>query len=61
VLGEVDRHRLHTSAFLLAALEEQLGLPGNLILSQVINHPDLRTAIDAELSPDVRANLADTL
>jgi RNA polymerase primary sigma factor len=54
-------HRLYGSAFLLAALEAQLGLPRNLTLSQVVNHPELRTAIDAELSPDMLANLADAL
>jgi RNA polymerase primary sigma factor len=54
-------HRLHGSAFLLAALEEQLDLPSNLTLSQVAKHPRLRTAIDAELSPDMLANLANSL
>ena len=53
--------RLHSSALLLAALEEQLDLPRNLTLAQVVKHPELRTAIDAELSPDMVANLADAL
>jgi RNA polymerase primary sigma factor len=54
-------HRLHGSALLLAALEKQLDLPCNLTLAQVVKRTELRTAIDAELSPDMLANLADAL
>ena len=40
--------RLIASSQLLAALGEQLGLPANLTLSQITDHPKLRAAIDAE-------------
>ena len=36
--------RLVDSALLLAVLEDQLGLPHNLMLSQISNHPELRDA-----------------
>ena len=53
--------RLVGSALLLTVLEEQLGLLHNLTLSQISNHPELRAAIDAELSRSMIANLADAL
>ena len=53
--------RLVGSALLLTVLEQQLGLLHNLTLSQISNHPELRAAIDAELSRSMIANLADAL
>jgi len=53
--------RLVGSARLLTVLEDQLGLLHNLTLSQISNHPELRAAIDAELSRSMIANLADAL
>jgi RNA polymerase primary sigma factor len=53
--------RLVDSALLLAGLEELLGLPHNLTLSQISSHPKLRVEIDGELSQSMIANLADAL
>ena len=53
--------RLIASSQLLAALGEQLGLPANLTLSQVTDHPKLRAAIDAEVSPEMLAIAAESM
>ena len=53
--------RLADSAVLLVGLEEQLGLPHNLTLSQIIGCPELRLQIDAKISPSLIANLSPTL
>ena len=47
--------RLVDASVLVSALADQLGLPGNLTLSQVTDHPKLRAAIDAEVSPELLA------
>ena len=53
--------RMAAASPLVDALGEQLGLPGNLTLSQVTDHPKLRDAIDAEVSVDMLANVAEAL
>ena len=53
--------RLVNSSLLVEALADQLGLPSRLTLSQVTDHPKLRAAIDAEVSPDLLANLGEFL
>ena len=53
--------RLIAASHLLAALGEQLGLPANLTLSQVTDHPKLRAAIDAEVSPEMLAAAAESI
>ena len=53
--------RLNTSSPLVAALSEQLGLPSNLTLSQVTEHPKLRAAIDAGVSLDLLAAAGENL
>ena len=53
--------RLVGSTPLLAGLEEQLGLPRDLTLSQISSHPKLRVKIDAGLSQTMISNLADAL
>ena len=53
--------RLADSAVLMAGLEEQLGLPHNLTLSQIADCPELRLQIDAKISPSLIANLSPTL
>jgi RNA polymerase primary sigma factor len=53
--------RLTDSALLMAGLEEHLGLPRNLTLSQIASCPQLKRQIDAVLSPSLIATLADTL
>ena len=53
--------RLADSALLMAGLEEHLGLPRNLTLSQIASCPQLKRQIDAVLSPSLIATLADTL
>ena len=53
--------RLADSAVLLVGLEEQLGLPHNLTLSQIVGCPELRLQIDAKISPSLIANLASIL
>jgi RNA polymerase primary sigma factor len=54
-------HRLVVAAPLVAALGEQLGLPPNLTLSQITDHPKLRAAIDAGLNPELIAQVAGAL
>ena len=46
---------------LVEGLSEQLGLPANLTLSQITDHPKLRAAIDAEVSPDLMIAVGETL
>jgi RNA polymerase primary sigma factor len=53
--------RLAAAAPLVTALGEQLGLPGNLTLSQITDHPKLRAVIDAQLNPELMSQLAATL
>ena len=53
--------RLANAAPLVVALEEYLGLSGDLTLSQLTRHPELRAAIDAELHEDMLAALAKAL
>ncbi len=53
--------RLIDSSALVVALGEQLGLPSNLTLSELRDDPKLREAIDAEVSPDLLASVAETL
>ena len=53
--------RLTDSALLMAGLEQHLGLPHNLTLSQIASCPQLKKQIDAVLSPSLIATLADTL
>jgi RNA polymerase primary sigma factor len=53
--------RLADAALLVAGLEEQLDLPHNLTLSQIACYPKLRCEIDAELSSNLIANLANIL
>ena len=42
---------------LLHALGEFVDIPGELTLSQIISHPKLRAAIDAEINPDMVQHL----
>ena len=53
--------RLADSALLVSGLEEELGLPRHLTLSQIACCPKLKGQIDAGLSPSLIANLAHTL
>ena len=53
--------RLVDSSALVVALCEQLGLPTSPTLSEVTDNPTLRAAIDAEVSPDLLASVAETL
>ena len=53
--------RLVAAEPLLEALGEQLGLPKNLTLSQVTDHPKLRAAIDSGLDLELMAKLAGAL
>jgi len=46
---------------LVKSLSEQLGLPSNLTVSQITDHKKLRDAIDAEVSVDMLAAMADDL
>ncbi len=50
-------HRMVSAAPLVDALGDQLGLPRNMTLSQVAETPELRDAIDAEVSVDMLANI----
>ncbi|MDP6549976.1 MAG: RNA polymerase sigma factor RpoD [Dehalococcoidia bacterium] len=50
-----------TASPLVVALTEQLGLPHNLTLSQVTDHPKLRAAIDAGLNVDLIAAVGESL
>ena len=54
-------HRLVNSAPLVAALGEQVGLPNDPTLSQITDHPELRAAIDAGLSLEMLAQVAEIL
>ncbi|MFQ6027145.1 MAG: sigma-70 family RNA polymerase sigma factor [Dehalococcoidia bacterium] len=54
-------HRLARAAPLVAVLEERLKLPKNLTLFRLTYHPELRAAIDAELAPELTANVAEDL
>ena len=53
--------RLSLATPLVAALGENLGLPRNLTLSQVTDHPKLRGAIDALLVPELMCSVAEAL
>ena len=53
--------RMVAASPLIVALSEQLGLPGNLTLSQITDHPKLRAAIDAEVSPELMVAVGETL
>ena len=53
--------RLGQDGSLVGALGENLGLPRNLTLSQVTDHPKLRAAIDAVLNPELMAVVAEDL
>ena len=53
--------RVVAAAPLVAVLGEQLGLPRNLTLSQITDHPKLRAAIDAGLDPELMARVAGAL
>ena len=46
---------------LVAALGDAIGLPRNLTLSQIADHPKLRTAIDAMLAPELLDQVGATL
>ena len=46
---------------LVGALGKDLGLPGSLTLSQVTDHSNLRSAIDAEVSLDLLAAVGETM
>ena len=50
--------RMSKSNTLVGALGESLGLPRNLTLSQIATDSKLRTAIDAELNPEMIADVA---
>ena len=50
--------RMSKSDTLVGALGESLGLPRNLTLSQVATNSTLRAAIDAELNPEMLADVA---
>ncbi|MCH7712919.1 MAG: hypothetical protein IIC99_04780, partial [Chloroflexi bacterium] len=54
-------NRMVAAEPLVDALGEQLGLPSNLTLSQITDLPTLRDAIDAEVSVDMLANIAETM
>ena len=53
--------RLSRSSSLVGSLGENLGLPRNLTLSQIADHPKLRAAIDAELDQEMIASIAESL
>ncbi|SVC55179.1 uncharacterized protein METZ01_LOCUS308033, partial [marine metagenome] len=46
---------------LVKSLSEQLGLPSNLTVSQITDHKKLRDAIDAQVSVDLLAAMAEDL
>ena len=50
--------RLGDSGPLVGSLGKNLGLPRNLTLSQITDHPKLRAATDAELNPELMASIA---
>ena len=51
--------RLVAAEPLVAALGQHLGLPRSLTLSQITDHPKLRAAIDAEISPEMLVQVAE--
>ena len=51
--------RLGQAAPLICSVGKHLGLPSDLTLSQVTDHPKLRVLIDAKLTPDLIANVAE--
>ena len=53
--------RLAATPPLVAALAEQRGFPHDLTVSQVTGHPELRAVIDAELDPDLMAEVGTPL
>ena len=53
--------RLGEAAPMVDSLGENLGLSRNLTLSQITDHPKLRSAIDAELNPEMMASISDEL
>ena len=53
--------RLVDASPLVVALSRQLALHSNLTLSQVTDHPKLRSAIDAEVSVELLAGVAEDL
>ena len=53
--------RLGEAAPLVGSMGENLGLPRDLTLSQITDHPKLRSAIDAELNPELMASVSDGL
>ena len=53
--------RMVNAEQLVKSLSEQLGLPANLTISQITDHKKLRDAIDAEVSVDMLAAMAEDL
>ena len=53
--------RLVASAPFVVSLRKYLGLPDNLTVSQIADHPRLRASIDAEISPEIIAYLSEVL
>ena len=53
--------RMVNAEALTKSLSEQLGLPANLTVSQITDHKKLRDAIDAEVSVDMLAAMAEDL
>ena len=60
VTGSLLR-RMVDSASLVEMLGEQLGLPGNMTLSQITDNPKLRDAIDAKVSVEMLATLSEDM
>ena len=54
-------HRMVAASSLVNSLGDQLGLPQNMTLSQVSDNTALRDAIDAEVSVEMLANIAETM
>ena len=54
-------HRMAESEATVAALARFLGLPSDLTLSQIMEDPKLRAAIDAEINLEMMASIADAL
>ena len=53
--------RMVNAEQLVKSLSEQLGLPADLTISQITDHKKLRDAIDAEVSVDMLAAMAEDL
>ena len=53
--------RMVNADSLVKSLSDQLGLPANLTVSQITDHKKLRDAIDAEVSVDMLAAMAEDL